>query len=135
MVQRVDMGKTVWITLSLVVFLSACTTSGVTAVPASSLPDTLSQTTVPVGIPHEYIPSPGKCRIWHLDRSPDKQPRPERCLEIYDVPAGAWVVFGGAMIKTYRIEEYDPDNPGVVKFINYFELESGRFLRREKVCE
>ena len=45
------------------------------------------------------------------------------------------VVFGGAMIKTYRIEEYDPERPGVVTFINYFELESGRFLRREKVCE
>jgi hypothetical protein len=63
-----------------------------------------------------------------------KQPAPERCLEIYDVPAGARLVYGGARIKAYRIEEYDPERPGVVTFINYFELESGRFLRREKVC-
>ena len=134
MVQRVDMGKTVWITLSLVIIISSCTTSGVTLEPASPSPEVRAQQTDPVGIPNEYIPAPGKCRIWHLDRSPDKQPRPERCLEIYDVPAGAWVVFGGARIKTYRIEEHDPERPGVVTFINYFELESGRFLRREKVC-
>ncbi|MCJ7501112.1 hypothetical protein MUP29_12755, partial [bacterium] len=88
-----------------------------------------------VGIPHAYIPSPGKCRIWYLDRLPDEQPAPERCLEITNVPVGARVVYGGAMIKTYRIEEYDPKNPGVVNFLNYFELESGRFLRREKICE
>jgi len=51
------------------------------------------------------------------------------------VPAGAWVVYGGAMIKTYRVEEYDPLKPGVVNYINYFELESGRFLRQEKICD
>jgi hypothetical protein len=129
------MRKAGWTALGLIVFLSACSTSGVTAVPASSLPDTLSQTTVPVGIPREYIPPPGNCRIWHPDRSPEEQPAPERCLEIYDIPVGTRLIFGGAMIKTYRIEEYDPERPGVVTFINYFELESGRFLRREKVCE
>ena len=123
-----------WTALGLIVFLSACSTSGVTAVPASSLPDTLSQTTGPVGIPHAYIPSPGKCRIWYPDRSPDAQPAPERCLEIINVPVGTRVVYGGAMIKTYRIEEYDQLDSGVVNFIDYFELESGRFLRREKVC-
>ncbi len=120
--------------LILFTFISACTTSGATTVPISPPPETTLKQADPVGIPNEYIPAPGKCRIWHLDRSPDKQPRPERCLEIYDVPAGAWVVFGGARIKTYRIEEHDPERPGVVTFINYFELESGRFLRREKVC-
>ncbi len=38
------------------------------------------------------------------------------------------------MIKTYRIDEFDPQLSGVVNKINYFELESGRFLRQEKVC-
>ncbi|MCK5481956.1 MAG: hypothetical protein KAJ06_12440, partial [Gammaproteobacteria bacterium] len=114
---------------------SACSTSGVMSIPVSSPPVTGSIPTVPVGIPHEYIPAPGKCRIWHPDRSPEQQPAPRRCLEIDDVPAGAWVVYGGAMIKTYRIEEFDPQLSGVVNTINYFELESGRFLRQEKVCD
>ena len=128
------MGKTVWITLSLVIILSACTTSGMTVIPASPSPEAGTQQTDPVGIPHEYIPSPGHCRVWYPDRHPDEQPPPERCLEILQVPPGTWVVFGGAMIKTYRVEEHDPQRPGVVTYINYFELESGRFLRREKVC-
>lgn len=133
--QGVVLGKAEWTALVLVVFISACTTSGMTVIPASPSPEVRTQQADPVGIPNEYIPAPGKCRIWYPDRSPDKQPPPERCLEIYDVPAGAWVVYGGPMIKTYRIEEYDPERPGVVTFINYFELESGRFLRRERVCE
>ena len=134
MIPGVYMRKVVWTTLGMVLFLSACTTSGVTSIPISSPLVTGSIPTVPVGIPHEYIPAPGKCRIWHPDRPPKQQPAPQRCLEIFDVPTGARVVYGGAMIKTYRIEEYDPQNPGVVNSINYFELESGRFLRREKVC-
>ena len=134
MVQRVDMGKTVWITLSLVIILSACTTSGVTLEPISPSPEARAQQTNPVGIPHEYIPSPGWCRVWHTERSPDKQPQPERCLEILEVPPGARLVYGGAMVKTYRIQEYDPQRPGILTYINYFELESGRFLRQEKVC-
>ena len=129
------MKKAGWSVLGVVLFLSACSTSGVTAVPVSSLSEVVSQMTVPVGIPHEYIPSPGKCRIWHPDRSPEQQPAPQRCLEIFDVPTGARVVYGGAMIKTYRVEEYDPLKPGVVNYINYFELESGRFLRQEKVYD
>lgn len=132
--QGVDMRKAVWSLPAMFLLLSACSTSGVTAVPVSPLPEAVSQTIVPVGIPSEYIPSPGKCRIWHPDRSPEQQPAPQRCLEIFDVPTGARVVYGGAMIKTYRIDEYDPQNTGVVNFIDYFELESGRFLRREKVC-
>jgi hypothetical protein len=128
------MGKAGWPVLSMVFFLTACTTSGVPSVPVSTLPETVFQTAVPVGIPREYIPPPGKCRVWYHDRAPDEQPAQERCLEIYDVPAGARLVYGGARIKTYRIEEYDPQSPGVVNFINYFELESGRFLRRVKVC-
>ena len=124
-----------WTVLVMFLFLSACSTSGVTSIPVSSPPVTGSIPTVPVGIPHEYIPAPGKCRIWHPDRSPEQQPAPRRCLEIVDVPTGARVVYGGAMIKTYRIEEFDPQLSGVVNKINYFELESGRFLRQEKVCD
>jgi hypothetical protein len=134
MVQGVYMRNAGWTVLVMLLFLSACSTSGVTSVPVNSLHEAVSQTTVPVGIPHEYIPAPGKCRIWHSDRPPEQQPAPKRCLEIFDVPVGARVVYGGAMIKTYRVEEYDPLKPGVVNYINYFELESGRFLRREKVC-
>ena len=105
-----------------------------TVIPASFSPETATQQADPVGIPREFIPKPGNCRVWFPDRSPNEQPQPERCLEIPEVPAGAWVVYGGAVIKTYRIEEYDPDNEGVVTYINYFGIESGRFLRREKVC-
>ena len=128
------MEKAGWAVLIIVALLSACTTSGVTRAPVTPPPETILEQTVPAGIPHEYIPPPGNCRIWYPDRSPEEQPAPERCLEIYDVPAGVRLVYGGAMIKTYRIEEYDPERTGVVTFINYFELESGRFLRREKVC-
>ena len=124
-----------WTVLVMFLFLSACSTPGVTSVPVSTVADSVSQKTVPVGIPHDFIPSPGWCRVWYPDRFPNEQPAPERCLEIFDVPTGARVVYGGAMIKTYRIEEYDPQNPGVVNKINYFELESGRFLRQEKVCD
>lgn len=134
MVQGVYMRNAGWTVLVMLLFLSACSTSGVTSVPVNPLHEAVSQTTVPVGIPREFIPPPGNCRIWYPDRSPDEQPQPERCLEIFDVPVGARVVYGGAMIKTYRVEEYDPLKPGVVNYINYFELESGRFLRREKVC-
>ena len=128
------MGKKSLVFLGMVLILSSCSTFSVTKAPFNPPPETTLKKADPVGIPNEYIPSPGWCRVWHTDRSPDKQPAPERCLEIYDVPAGARLVFGGAMIKTYRIEEYDPERPGVVTFINYFELESGRFLRREKIC-
>jgi hypothetical protein len=127
--------KAGWTTLAVVAFLTACSTSGVTAIPVNSIPGTVSDPTVPVGIPREYIPAPGKCRIWHPDRSPEQQPAPERCLEIFDVPPGALVVYGGAMIKTYRVEVFDPHRAGVVNAINYFELESGRFLRQEKICD
>ena len=130
----VIMGKTRWTALCLVAFLTACTTPGVKAVPVSSTGISGSQTEVPVGIPREYIPPPGNCRVWYPDRSPDEQPQPERCLEIPEVPVGAWLVYGGAVVKTYRIEENDLLHPGTVKYMNYFELESGRFLRREKVC-
>jgi hypothetical protein len=124
-----------WSVLGMLLLFSACSTTGVTSIPVSSPPVTGSIQTVPVGIPHEYIPAPGWCRVWHPERSASEQPQPERCLEIFDVPAGAWVVYGGAMIKTYRVEEYDPLKPGVVNYINYFELESGRFLRQEKICD
>ena len=120
--------------LLFITVLSSCTTSGATTVTISPPPETTLKKADPVGIPHAYIPSPGKCRIWYPDRSPDAQPAPERCLEIINVPVGTRVVYGGAMIKTYRIEEYDQLDSGVVNFIDYFELESGRFLRREKVC-
>jgi len=119
----------------MILILWGCSTTGVTAVPLKSLPETLSQKTVPVGIPYEYIPPPGKCRIWYPEKTPEQQPAPERCLEITDVPAGTRLVCGGAMIKTYRIEEFDPHPSGVVNTVNYFELESGRFLRQEKICQ
>ena len=114
----------------MTVFLFSCTHTGPLD-PGSGSVGTVSS---PTGIPLQYIPSPGNCRIWYPDRIPDDQPPPERCLEIGDVPAGAWLVYGGAVIRTYRIEEYDPERPGKVIYINYFEAKGGRFLRQEKIC-
>jgi hypothetical protein len=122
-----------WTVLVMFLFLSACSTPSVMSVPVSTVADSVSQKTVPVGIPHDFIPSPGWCRVWYPDRSPNEQPAPERCLEIPEIPSGTWLVYGGAMIKTYRIEEFDPLS-GVLNTVNYFELESGRFLRQEKIC-
>ena len=123
-----------WSALILVIFFAACSTSQTTLPPVDPAAGNVSATKMPVGIPREYIPPPGNCRVWYPDKTFDEQPPPERCLEILEVPAGAKLVYGGAVIKTYRIEEYVPETPGVVKYVNYFELESGRFLRREKLC-
>jgi hypothetical protein len=100
------------------------------------LPEVESQREIPSGIPFDFIPPPGKCRVWYADRSPEEQPEPERCLEIAaNVPPGAWLVYGGSPVKTYRIEEYDPQDSDKVTVIRYYELESGRFLREERVCD
>jgi len=122
--------------LMVPMLLCACYHTSPVTITEVPLPKVESPGEIPSGIPSEYIPAPGKCRFWYPDRSPDKQPEPERCLEIAaNVPPGAWLVYGGSMVKTYRIEQYDPQNSETGTVIRYYELESGRFLREERVCE
>ena len=122
--------------LVVAVFLSACSTVGGQTVNVAPSAEQEANGKIPPGVPFKFIPSPGKCRVWYPDRPADQQSPSEKCLEITgDVPPGAWLVYGGPKIKTYRIEEYDPQRPGVVIWIRYYELESGRFLRQDKICE
>lgn len=116
--------------------LSACCHANTVATMEVPLQELESQREVSAGIPFEYIPQPGKCRFWYPDRSSEEQPDPERCLEIAaNVPPGAWLVYGGSTVRTYRIQEYDVQDPGTVSVIRYYEAESGRFLREERVCQ
>jgi len=117
------------------VLLGACYHTSPVTITQVPLPEIESPGEVPPGIPFQYIPPPGKCRFWYPDRFPEDQPEPGRCLEIAaNVPPGALLVYGGSMVKTYRIEQYDPQNSETGTVIRYYELESGRFLREERVC-
>jgi len=128
--------NTVPLILVVPILLNACYHTSPVTITKVPLPEVESQQEIPPGIPFDYIPQPGKCRVWYPDRSPDEQPVPERCLEIAaNVPPGARLVYGGSTVKTYRIEQFDPQDPGTVTVIRYYELESGRFLREEKVCD
>ncbi len=118
------------------ILFGACYHTSPVTITEVPLPEIESRQEIPAGIPSQYIPPPGKCRFWYPDRSPENQPEPGRCLEIAaNGPPGAWLVYGGSMVKTYRIQEYDPQDPDAATVIRYYELESGRFLREERVCE
>ena len=47
-------------------------------------------------VPPEYLPPPGKCRIWHPELQPRYQPAIGDCGDVlrYRVPAGALLVRG-----------------------------------------
>lgn len=46
-------------------------------------------------VPAEYIPSPGKCRIWYKDRTPQQQPAQGECDTLrQNVPKNAVLLKG-----------------------------------------
>ncbi len=48
------------------------------------------------GVPREFFPPRGMCRVWFIDRLPNEQPRVESCAGIRSrVPVGAYVIYGG----------------------------------------
>ncbi len=46
-------------------------------------------------IPREYMPPPGKCRIWFPGRPPEDQPPPGECAVLErHVPPNTWLLNG-----------------------------------------
>jgi hypothetical protein len=46
-------------------------------------------------IPPEYMPPPGKCRIWFPGRPPEHQPPPGECADLQrHVPLNTWLLRG-----------------------------------------
>lgn len=46
-------------------------------------------------VPAEYIPSPGKCRIWYKDRTPQQQPAQGDCDTLkQNIPENAVLLKG-----------------------------------------
>ena len=49
-----------------------------------------------VGVPQEFFPPRGMCRVWIPNRIPEHQPGVESCVGIQSrVPNGAYVIYGG----------------------------------------
>jgi hypothetical protein len=49
----------------------------------------------PYKIPPEYMPPPGKCRIWFPGRPPEYQPPPGECAELErQAPMNTWLLHG-----------------------------------------
>jgi hypothetical protein len=48
-----------------------------------------------ISVPPGQYPPAGLCRVWIADKPPGLQRRPEACQGIADIPAGAFVLFGG----------------------------------------
>jgi hypothetical protein len=46
-------------------------------------------------VPPGQYPPDGQCRVWIHDRPPGQQERPGPCDSLGDIPAGAFVLFGG----------------------------------------
>ncbi|RJP75122.1 MAG: hypothetical protein C4532_00840 [Candidatus Abyssobacteria bacterium SURF_17] len=88
-----------------------------------------------VAIPPGHLPPPGECRIWYPGEPPGQQPPPGPCSELeWRVPLGAWLVHGPSEhYEDFVVEVYHEQQPRVVISIRYFDSESGRFLREEKV--
>jgi len=50
---------------------------------------------LPYNIPPEYMPPPGKCRIWFPGRPPERQPPPGECADLErQVPLNTWLLRG-----------------------------------------
>ncbi|NWL77700.1 hypothetical protein DM872_12630 [Pseudomonas taiwanensis] len=48
-----------------------------------------------VRIPREYMPPPGKCRVWFPDRPAGRQPAPGKCKKLQGrIPPGAYLLRG-----------------------------------------
>jgi hypothetical protein len=49
----------------------------------------------PYNIPLEYMPPPGKCRIWFPGRAPEHQPPTGECADLErHVPLNTWLLRG-----------------------------------------
>lgn len=46
-------------------------------------------------VPPGQYPPAGQCRVWIHDRPPGQQARPAPCNALGDIPAGAFILFGG----------------------------------------
>jgi hypothetical protein len=46
-------------------------------------------------VPPGHYPPDGQCRVWIHDLPPGRQAQPAACTELGNVPAGAFVLFGG----------------------------------------
>ncbi|RJP15009.1 MAG: hypothetical protein C4520_20790 [Candidatus Abyssobacteria bacterium SURF_5] len=88
----------------------------------------------PIGIPPGHLPPPGQCRIWYPGFPPGQQPPPGHCDDLeWRVPPGAWLIYGpSAQYNDFVVAVYDERQPGVVISVQYYDTETGRFLKEEK---
>lgn len=88
-----------------------------------------------LAIPPGHLPPPGECRIWYPGVPPGQQPPPGHCDDLeWRVPPGAWLVYGPSeQYENFIVTVYDERRPRVVISIRYYDAESGRFLREERV--
>ncbi|MDH4099831.1 MAG: hypothetical protein OEV28_04590 [Nitrospirota bacterium] len=68
--------------------LSGCATEGIFEASPQSQTGTLKNST-------DYMPPPGKCRIWYRGRDLDQQPPPGECEELKkNIPSDAVLIRG-----------------------------------------
>lgn len=68
-------------------------------------------------VPPVHHPPEGRCRIWHEDRPPGRQPAAAPCEELldHDLEAGVFILYGGeSWDGSHDWEAVDLEYPGVV---------------------
>jgi hypothetical protein len=103
-------------------------------VAAAKAPHAVQGPVASLGVPPGHYPPLGKCRVWMPGTPPGQQEPPCSCFSLMlEVPVGAWVLYRPSSDETVvQVTKYDASEPHRVASVDWYDAQSGRYLRSGK---